>query len=260
MKTSSRSNRIIPDRPMGKPKLLFVGEGPADVGRPEFPGGALAGFLTAVLAAPGPAAKGADLPFVISSVKRWTTDAPLLPRSSGKPTSFRKLLSGYEPDTRRAHAFLLLAKQLDMDGVVIIRDCERRGNVQLGSILRAAGALFDERKAPTEIRPGFVVAAPSRAHEKWLLADREAVRSVLDSEALFSFSGDPEERPSAETLKVHLSKHCQRLHQNESDCRRELAFRARPDELSRRCPQCYPDFVKDVETELGEEKTVDDDK
>jgi hypothetical protein len=67
--------------PVKKPKLLFVGEGPDDVGRDATPGGAAAGFLHAALKGPSPPIDDDSLPFIIDKIQYWDR--------SGKRHQFR---------------------------------------------------------------------------------------------------------------------------------------------------------------------------
>jgi|GEM_PF-3003848 len=230
-----------------KPKLLLVGEGPQDIGRPNDPGGALAGFLQGVLTGPGEPVDHEDLPFVMPRVMRWTT--LLIQRPSKKPRTLDKVLT-LLPDGERARAALLLAAVEGYDCVAIMRDCERADNIGLGPILRQAHEAYSAAIPEEEGTPALVVAAPCRCHETWLLADRESVHAILDNAAHYHFSADPEDRPACDELKDHLNKHADRLHQSLAELRRRLAFGARPAELSRRCKRCYPAFKKDVDNEL----------
>jgi hypothetical protein len=230
-----------------KPKVLLVGEGPQDIGRPEEPGGALAGFLQAALVSPGEPVTNDSLCFSIARVMRWTElQIQKLPR---KPRTLQQLLK-LKPDGERARAAIVVASVEGYDCVAILRDCEHAANIGLGDLLREAREAYSGADQSETPRPGLVVAAPSRCHETWLLADREAVRSIMDDHAIYHFSMDPELRPHCDDLKHHLNEHALRLHQSVADVRRYLAFRARPVELSRRCTHCYPPFQADVDNEL----------
>src|SRR4051794_21581156 len=117
MKKNSPSNE-----PAGrKPSLLFVGEGPQDIGRDDNPGGALAGFLHAVLCGAGEPVESADFPFEIADLCYWTR----IQLQSGKPRkkTFLEVIK-LDPDAERARLAMVLAATKQLDGVVVLRDCE----------------------------------------------------------------------------------------------------------------------------------------
>lgn len=244
-KSSPRPNEGI--ALLSRPRLLFLGEGPHDIGRPEEPGGALAGFVCAVLCGPGEPRHPDEMPFEIAAVRIWTTIQLTKTAKKSRGQSLKEVLK-LEPDGVRARAAMVVAASQGLDGVVLMRDCERADNLGLGGILRQARAEY--AKMEEQDRPALVVAAPSRCHETWLLADRAAAEQVLGKEGTHHFSGDPEQRPNCDVLKVHLREHTDRLHQEDHEVRRQLAFRARPAELAKRCRRCYQPFHKDVEAEL----------
>jgi hypothetical protein len=138
----------------------------------------------------------------------------------------------------------------ELDGVVILRDCERADNKELGALLRKARDAYSDLEPYPSTRPALVIAAPSRCHETWLLADQDATRAILGSEGVHRFSGNPEDRPHCDNLKKHLENNARRLHESLTEVRRRLSFRARPTELAKRCQYCYPPFVQDVQQEL----------
>jgi hypothetical protein len=144
-----------------------------------------------------------------------------------------------KPGADRARLAMVQAASKELDGVVIIRDCERSGNQGLGETLRAAKDAYSAHDNASP-RPALVIAAPSRCHETWLLADRDATRAVLGDPGLHHFSGNPEDRPHCDDLKNHLKQHAERVHLPLPEVRRLLSFRARPAELAKRCPRCYP--------------------
>jgi hypothetical protein len=245
MKKNSPSN----DPPVAKPCLLFVGEGPQDIGRENEPGGALAGLLHAVLFGAGDPVQTDDLPFEIADICYWTR----IQLQSGKPRkkTFLEVIK-LEPDAERARLAMVLAAAKHLAGVVILRDCERSDNKELGVTLRTARDAYAALEPPPHARPALIVAAASRCHETWLLADRDAAHAVLGPDGIHPFSGDPEDRPHCDDLKKHLETHAERLHQSLTEVRRRSSFRGRPDELAKRCKCCYPPFAQDVEHELGE--------
>ena len=233
--------------PSAKPKVMLVGEGPNDIGRDDAPGGAIAGFLHAVLVRPGEPVESDELPFAIARVLRWTELQFQMPIR--KRQSFEELLA-LKPDGKRAQAALVAAATAGYQCVVIMKDCETVENIGLGPLLRQARDAYSATDRTRDPRPGLVIAAPSRCQETWLLADRETVLAVMDIKAGFRFARSPEERPHCDDLKAHLQQHGRRLHLPAHEIRRRLAFRARPRELSRSCPICYPPFQKDVDSEL----------
>ncbi len=245
-----KKNSPEPDRGTAvphRPRLLFVGEGPHDIGRTKEPGGALAGFVCAVLCGPGEPLHPSEMPFEIADIRIWTTLQLAGTGKKSRARSFNEVLK-LKPGGERARAALLLAATQGLDGVVILRDCEHTDNLGLGDGLRQAREEYAKREP--QGRPALVIAAPSRCHETWLLADREAVGQVLEKESIYHFSGDPEERPHCDTLKAHIEEHTKRLHRKSYVVRAELAFLARPAELAKRCRGCYPPFQEDIETEL----------
>lgn len=231
-----------------RPRLLFVGEGPHDIGRDRDPGGALAGFLHAAWRGPGAPTPRGDWPFEVRQVRKWTS-LPLQQATAGNRQRRRfDQLMELEPDARRVLASLVVAATLNLDGVVVMRDCERADNLRLGNTLRSARSRYSND--PVDDRPACVIATPSRSHETWLLADGEAVQSVLGDQGGYHFSQSPEMRPNSDVLKRHLSAQAQRLRCAEVIIRERLAFAARPEELRRRCPRCYEGFEDDVQSEL----------
>lgn len=248
MKGNSRRSKK-PVRRAAPLRLLFVGEGPHDVGRDEDGqrGGALAGLLHALLVEPGSALDESEWPFeVIPRV--WTTLAPQLPGPNRRPRSFEGAMK-LSNDARRVQAAILLAHTEGLDAVAVMRDCETRDRDDLGEQLRLGR---DQYAAAEEgLHPAVVIATPARSHETWLLADEDAVEAELGSVGRYRFTRDAEDRPDATTLKQHLRHHCDRCHREEFDVRRELAFRGRPDAIERRCPKQYKPFRTDVLKELA---------
>ncbi len=232
-----------------KPRLLFVGEGPHDVGREDEPGGALAGLLHAVLCGPGEPFGPDELSFVIADICYWTRIQIQLPIPRQRRRTFAEVLR-LSADTRRAQLAMVQAVSKELDGVVILRDCEQSSNIHLGDTLRAAREAYAAAETNPDKRPALIVAAPSRCHETWLLADREATQAVLGDEGIRHFSGNPEDRPHCDELKRHLKLHAERLQSSLTEVRRRLSFRACPTSLAERCEHCYPPFRQDVEQEL----------
>src|SRR5579862_899630 len=142
MKKRSRK----PDPEANRPRFLFVGEGPHDIGRAEHPGGALRGFLCAVLCGPCEPIAHHEAPFEIGRIEKWTQiDLQSRPATiTAKPRSFDELLKP-TTDGERVRAVLLLAATLELDGVVLMRDCERPNNIGLGDMLRQAGREYAKR-------------------------------------------------------------------------------------------------------------------
>lgn len=240
---------------VSRPTLLLVGEGPHDIGREDGPGGALVGFVHAALSGGGPPVEADGMAFGVGGIVYWTRIVRQLPPLPGRRKTYEQLLKG-TTDRDRVRAAMLIASFRRLDGVVVLRDCETvrnlslPGNLTLGEYLR--GARLDYAAAEPEGQPALVVAAPSRCHETWLLADRDAVRQILADEGAYHFSGDHEERPPCDTLKAHQEKWADERHVEEHEVRRGLSFLARPEELGRCCPRCYPAFLADVDRELRE--------
>ncbi len=229
-----------------KPRLLFVGEGPDDIGRAQNPGGAAAGFLQAALRGPGDPVEASELAFVIADIRLWRTlSIPLL---RTKKMSFSDVMVR-DAERDRVRAALVIASTQELDGVFVLKDCEQEGRFGLQTSLRAARVDFEKNDSKTN-RPRLVVATPSRAHETWLLADQGAAKLVFGSEGVYKFSQSPENRPPSDTLKAHILSQSKRCHLKPTDARRRLAFRASPLVLTTKCPKCYPGFLKDVSDEL----------
>lgn len=246
-KNSPKSDGVVRNPvPKQKPRLLFVGEGPQDVGREEYPGGAAAGFLQAALMGPGNPVEAEGLAFVIAAMRQWTM-LPV-PSPKTKKRSFGDLMS-LNTEGDRVRAALVLARTQGLDGVFVLKDCEQQGRFDLQDTLRHAREVF-EANDPMTSRPRLVVATPSRAHETWLLADPNAVISVFGPKGVYAFSKSPESRPPSEKLKSHITSHSDRCHLNPAESRRRLAYGASPKTLSSQCPKCYPTFLKDVDDEL----------
>ncbi len=232
--------------PQRKPRLLFVGEGPDDIGRDVKPGGAAAGFLQSSLTAPGDPDAIDELAFTIARVQRWVTLR--IPRPRTTRLSFEDVVA-IDSEGMRVLAALVVAQAQELDGVFVLKDCEQEGRFNLQKTLRHARTVF-EKNNPSAERPRLVVATPSRVHETWLLADANAVESVFGSDGIYRFSKSPEDRPHGDELKSHIESHSLRCHLKPHEARRQLASRASPKTLSTRCPKCYPSFLKDVEDEL----------
>jgi hypothetical protein len=142
----------VPDTAPGtprKPKLLLVGEGPQDIGRKDAPGGALAGFLSAVLCGPGDPVEHHELPFEIADLRLWRELQ--LSKTSKRPKTLNELLE-LEPDGQGARAAMVIAELAALDGVVIMRDCERAGHTEVGQLLRRAREAYD---VEVELRDRF---------------------------------------------------------------------------------------------------------
>jgi hypothetical protein len=229
-----------------KPQLLFVGEGPDDIGRTENPGGAAAGFLQAALVGSGDPVESKELAFTIADIRIWRTLLIPLPRK--KTMSFSDAMDR-DPERDRVRAALLLAATQELDGVFVLKDCEQEGGFDLQKRLRDARIDFEKNDSDTH-RPCLVVATPSRVHETWLLADTNVVTSVFGSEGVYKFSQSPENRPHSDKLKAHIKAQSKRCHIQPNEARRRLAFLASPKTLTKRCPKCYPGFLKDVDDEL----------
>lgn len=247
-KNSPRSNAVENSAGVEcKPRLLFVGEGPDDVGRTQqHPGGAAAGFLQAALRGPDDPVEASELAFVIADIRLWRTLS--IPLHRTKKMSFSDVMVR-DAERDRVRAALVIASTQELDGVFVLKDCEQEGRFGVQISLRAARGDFEKNDSAVN-RPRLVVATPSRVHETWLLADRDAVKSVFGSEGTYKFSQSPEDRPPSETLKTHIEAQSKRCLIKPHEARRRLAFRASPETLKKKCPKCYPAFLKDVDDEL----------
>ncbi len=236
--------------PVKKPKLLFVGEGPDDVGRDATPGGAAAGFLHAALKGPSPPIDDDSLPFIIGKIQYWSKLTLQIPpnRRQQKNSTFEEMVATGS-DGRRVLAAITLARTLELDTVFVLKDCEQQDRFDLLKELRNAKHQF-QANDPADKPPSLVVATPSRVHETWLLADSAAVRRVFGDQGVYSFSKSPEERPHSDELKSHIKSHASRCLMKPHEARRQLAFQASPKSLKSRCPECYPLFLEDVNQEL----------
>jgi hypothetical protein len=74
---------------------------------------------------------------------------------------------------------------------------------------------------------------------------------VFGPDADDPFTGDPEERPSADKLKSLIAGWAQEAGIEDYQAREDLARHARPEELRRRCRTSYPPFADDVVAEIG---------
>ncbi len=129
--------------PVKKPKLLFVGEGPDDVGRDATPDGAAAGFLHAALKGPSPPIDDDSLPFIIGRIQYWSKLTLQIPLNRGqqKNATFEEIVAT-GGDGRRVLAAMTLAPTLELDTVFVLNDCEQQDRFDLQKELRNAKHQF----------------------------------------------------------------------------------------------------------------------
>ena len=156
MNVNSRSPR--------KPRLLLVGEGKHDVGQKYWDelGGALAGFLCALLRGPSDVINKIDWPFEIAEIRRYSQIQHIPKGGSQDRPKFYDVVNPsrnvFGATTQKA---LKIAVELNFDGVAIMLDVEYRDNDDIGKLLRAGKKELSQDDVRTKLI--LVVATPSRA-------------------------------------------------------------------------------------------------
>lgn len=230
-----------------RPKLLLVGAGPTEVGRQELNGpdlhGAVLPHMLDILLAPamGRLFSNGERGYEIPRVAHFDRDFQIIP--PGRRTNQLR-----NRDAEKIRRALFLADTLGLDGVVAVIDRESKQQPDRAERMRRGRTAY--RRRAVDSGPACAVGAACRCIETWLLADRQARQDVFDAEARNPFSGDPEERPDADTLKAYIKHHCDQRNLDRAATYEDLAKSARPEELKRRCPTSYQPFVDEVAAEI----------
>jgi len=152
-------------------------------------------------------------------------------------------------DAEKIRRVLFLADTQGLDGVVAVIDRESKSQPDRAERMREGRRAY--RNGVANDTPACAIGAACRCIETWLLADRQAREGVFGAEAGNPFSGDPEERPNARTLKRYIEDHCNEQHLDQASAYEDLAKSARPEELKERCPTSYRPFADEVAAEIA---------
>lgn len=221
-------------------KVLFIGEGKHDIGRPEFaPRPQPARGVVYTLArriCPDIADESIAL--------KWP-DIPVLNRE--------KKRKGY---AAKVASVLVLAGIHDCEGIVCVADQDR----EVGRLrLLEEGK---ERGLNAIARPRAVVCAVAvESIDAWTLGDPAALANVLgldlkeihglykigDVESFYEGSGKPEHRPKAILARVATLAHVE----DTTDFRERVAECADINALERACPQGFAPFARELRTAFG---------
>jgi hypothetical protein len=217
-------------------KVLFVGEGPHDVGPPDFaPGVRAATGVMPTLAQRVCPAIGGD------SVSIFWREIPVLP---AKPK-----LKGWAAKVRSS---IVLAVKNQCDGIVCVADQDRDAD-RLTSMNNGASAAGSDQK--------IVCGVAIESVEAWVLGAPTAIASVLDVaigdvqkhyrlkdvEDFYQNSDKPEKRPKDLLDRIAGVKN----RTAGTSFREEVAQRADVSELERNCPQGFKPFAGKLRAAFG---------
>lgn len=213
--------------------IVFVGEGPSDVGG-ENERGVVPGFVKRIVEDHIDGARRVDFD---AKSRRW--------KDIGLHGEFGKGPGGVLGRKLKRAAFEAFKE--GCDGVVVVKDRDKGRKSDLLKQLR------DGRTSARQNAIGIPIAlgVPIREIETWLLADEQALRRVLP-DADFAPIKVPLEnlKDPKGTLKQIMSSRTASDH-DEAALRSRIAEEADPQRIALRCPNGFAPFKKDVEKEIA---------
>lgn len=223
-------------------RLLLVGEGPAEYGREEDDAEGVVALLVRSILGVG---ERSALAFHRQRIAN-------LARHGDRPRGVRKALAG---DARMAFAALRLAR--DHDGLIIVRDADRKGEQRRAEIERGLAAAIEEH--PDLDSKPVVVGIPKETLEAWLLGDAGAFERAFGKppnlprapETLWGKPRDPEGSHPKQLVKRTLREIGVRddpVHLAEA--RTRLAVAIDPAALAAACPASFAPFRSEVEAKI----------
>jgi len=235
-----------------RPRLLLVGAGETEIGRPEYGsrvprdlrGAVLPHLLDRILGPPDGELflKEGNRRYEIGGIIAFDRLLRIPTTESATSSSLSNM------DSEKTRRVLLLAELEGFDAVVVLIDRESKRQPDRARRLREGRDAFRRTGGTATI--ACAVGAPCRCVETWLLVDSEARESVLGATAGNPFSGDPEDRPPPHRLKQFIAQAAGTGHLDRWDAYERLARESRPEEIRARCTTSYPPFANDVETEI----------